>query len=95
MHFFKLNKLLINEAEDTIEAGVDEESIIWTREKISLIYTFQIVCHGASFNNGRGQVYLNFFHQRKQFGVIITSSNNGRGWVYFDFFPQRNQSVEL
>ena len=38
LQVFKLNKLLINESEATIETGLEEESD--KIEKISLIYTF-------------------------------------------------------
>ena len=35
LQFFKLNKLLINEAEDTIEAGLEEESkVLFGQERI-------------------------------------------------------------
>ena len=38
--FFKLNKLLINEAEDTIEAGLEEESevLFGQKRKYQLVY---------------------------------------------------------
>ena len=41
LQFFKLNKLLINEAEDTIEAGIEEESKVANREYEYTMYKCQ------------------------------------------------------
>ena len=43
LQFFKLNKLLINEAEDTIEAGLEEESKVLYLLKIERIINFHFL----------------------------------------------------
>ena len=55
----KLNKLLINEAEDAIEAELEESKVLFGQDWKWLSLHFLKECDGASSNNGRGrQVYF-------------------------------------
>ena len=77
LQVFKLNKLLINESEATIETGLEEESD--KIEKISLIYTFW------------KSVSWSFFQQRKRPGLIKLLPSTGAVWCHFNFFQKRKR----